>query len=66
MAAPQGMASDGALARLEIVLGQHDRVSLSTEPSAASELIAAVPAYMPPGELADLLEEINRKEVASR
>jgi hypothetical protein len=62
IAAPRGMASDDALARLGISIGQHDRVSLSTVPSAAPELIGAVPAYTPPGSLAEALQAIGRAE----
>jgi hypothetical protein len=58
IAAPQGMETADALANLGISVGQHDRVSRSTAPSAAPELIATVPAYLPPGGLADVLESI--------
>jgi hypothetical protein len=37
----RGMSSEQALTRLGITLGEHDRVSLSTEPSAAPEEAAS-------------------------
>jgi hypothetical protein len=60
--APRGMSSEQALASLGITLSEHDRVSLSTEPSAAPALVGQMPVYVPPGAVVEFFASLNDEE----